>query len=79
MCMCVCVSPSGSPHWALTFMEPAGHVRAHNDPREKGTLRWGRAEEEPGGLGVDGGMAAKNHCSLFIFFVKKNVWKKIYR
>lgn len=40
VCMCVCVlyvcvwTPI-SLHWALTFMEPAGHVRAHNDPRER--------------------------------------------
>ena len=31
----VCVWIPSSLHWALTFMEPAGHVRAHNDPRER--------------------------------------------
>lgn len=36
-------------------MEPAGHVRAHNDPRER-VLGWGRAKKVPGGLGVDGGL-----------------------
>lgn len=44
VCVCVCVWSPGSLHWALTFMEPAGHVRAHNDPRERerGALGWGR-------------------------------------
>ena len=35
VCTCVCVWTPSSLHWALTFMEPAGHVRAHNDPRER--------------------------------------------
>lgn len=54
-CVCVCVWTPSSLHWALTFMEPAGHVRAHNDPRER-VLGWGRAKKVPGGLGVDGGL-----------------------
>lgn len=35
-------------------MEPAGHVRANNDPGER-VHGWGRAKEVPRGLSVDGG------------------------
>lgn len=44
-------------------MEPAGHVRAHNDPRERGPRLGEGTEEVPGGLGVDGGLAARNRCA----------------
>lgn len=60
-CVCVCIWSPSSLRWALTFMEPAGHVRAHNDPRER-PWAGGRAEEVPGGLGVDGDLEARNCC-----------------
>lgn len=59
-------------------MEPAGHVRAHNDPRERaGGL--GRATEVPWGLGVDGGRcgaaAAKQGKKYKLFRYSMNAKK----
>lgn len=75
----MCVWTPGSLRWALTFMEAAGRVRAHNDPGERAApSAGGGLPTVPGGQGVDGAPGAPSaapRCPRRCVYARSNTAK----